>query len=479
MTLLTRSNDSRAVALTPVAGRADADTSRGLGQLPVEPPGRGDFMLLQALVECGTLSGAAKATGTTQSVASRRIARMERRYAVPLIAIEHEDVRLTEAGWALLAAGRRLLRTLEGVLQGLHCGQSSHAASALPTLRMAAFGKDWVDLADDLVAHVPGMLLDIVSAETELGLELFDRHRADAAYVWQPRGARHEFGRPTTVDLVVEEPLWVALPVDHRCADRTEVRLADLADDRWIVGSTSEAREVLSYACRGVVEPNIGFTVESSSQLRSLLGHGQGIALASPLTMPPKGRGGFVTRPLVEVPMRRLELVSDPTVVCGRLAAALLVCLRRCYVERAQQRNPAYVYSPHFPVSPVQPCQTTPMDGELFSGLAVTPSRSETARAGVVLEPEDLHLLRVVSECGSLNRAAPILLITQPALTRRIGRLEHRLGLGLLVRGHRGTVLTPTARRLLEGVCEAESGVRSVLSGFRHGRWPKLEFAAS
>lgn len=78
-------------------------------------------------------------------------------------------------------------------------------------------------------------------------------------------------------------------------------------------------------------------------------------------------------------------------------------------------------------------------------------------RRRTVLEPEDLRVLRAIAECGSLNRAAPILLITQPALTRRIRRLECRLGMVLLLRGHRGTQLTPSARKLLDVAGAAET----------------------
>lgn len=473
MTVLLRPDQPCQPSAT-LARAAEPPARRGV---PVEPPGRTDFMLLQALVESGTLPGAAKTASLTQSAASRRISRMERRYGVPLVTVEHEEVRLTEAGWALLSAGRRLLRTLEGVLRGITSDPAVRTVSALPTLRLASFGTDWVDLADDLVAHVPGMLLDVVAAEPRHGLELFDRHRADAAYVWQIPGRHRDFSRPVIEDLVVEEPLWVALPADHRCAMQSEVRLSDLAEDSWVVGGTAEARDLLAYSCQGVIEPKVGFVVESAPQMRSLLGQRQGVALASPLTVPPGERGGFVTRPLRDVPARRHVLITDPTVVCRELATALLTCLRRCYVSRARKRNPGYLYSPQFPMSTFEPSIAAPTDGELFSGLAVTSGRPDTARPGVGLEPEDLHLLRVVSECGSLNRAAPILLITQPALTRRIGRLEQRLGLRLLVRGHRGTVLTPTARRLLDGVFEAESAVRSVVNGFQRAGRPSLEFA--
>jgi DNA-binding transcriptional LysR family regulator len=432
------------------------------------PPSRTDFILLHALAERDTLAAGAKIAGMSRSAAIRRISLLERRYGIALVDGDDDAVRLTEIGWSLMAAGRRLLRALDGVLLTVTDDPEPHVA-ALPMLRMASFGTDWAGLADDLVAQVPGLLLDVVPGEPEQCLGLFTERAVDAAYVWLATGSPQGFGRPATVDVVVDEPLWVALPDDHPRAADAEVGLADLADDGWLVGAAAEAAMLLNRACQGVLEPRIGFVAESPAQLRSLLAQRQGIALVSPLSVPPGERSGFVMRPLREAPARRQVLVTDPTVVRPRLARALLGSLRRSYVATAQARNPDYARSARFPLPVELPVSTTAArpqpDRELLGGLVVTPSRPTKPRAGCRLEPEDLHLLRVVSECGSLNRAAPILLITQPALTRRIGRLEQRLGLCLLVRGHRGTALTPIARRLLDRLAEPEAAVRAALTG--------------
>ncbi len=58
----------------------------------------------------------------------------------------------------------------------------------------------------------------------------------------------------------------------------------------------------------------------------------------------------------------------------------------------------------------------------------------------------DLELLVVVARTGSLGRAAEELGISQPAVSRRMARLERSLGVELLQRGHRGTTLTTPGR---------------------------------
>jgi DNA-binding transcriptional LysR family regulator len=468
----------------PCAARLEperlAGAAGGADLADVEPLSRMDFALLRSLVETGNLRGAAKTVNLTQGAAWRRISRLERRLGARLVQVEHERATLTEAGWALLAAGRRLLRALESAISSAAGEPTGPTADALPTLRLAAFGTEWDDLADELSVHAPGMVLSVRTAEPHEALEMYEHHQADAIYLWTLPGAGLRSRRPLTAATIVDEPLWVALPADHRCADKAEVSLPDLADDCWITGPTDEARELLQGACGGVIEPRVGYVVDSAPEVRSLLGHGQGVALASPLLAPPRRCSVFVVRPLRDAPRRRHVLVSDPTIIHPRLADVVRASLTRCYQERAAQRNAAYRNSADFPLASTAGCvdpvaAKVPPEAsgsrfdELFGALSTT-APNAVPESEPVLEPEDLHLLRVVNECGSLNRAAPILLITQPALTRRIGRLERRLGLSLLQRGHRGTTLTATGRQLLEEMGEAESGFRSVLVKIRRDR---------
>jgi LysR family transcriptional regulator, pca operon transcriptional activator len=66
-----------------------------------------------------------------------------------------------------------------------------------------------------------------------------------------------------------------------------------------------------------------------------------------------------------------------------------------------------------------------------------------------------LHLSTVV-ECGSINRAAGLLGMTQPALTRSIARLEEVMEVQLLHRTSRGVVPTECGRALIERVRAAD-----------------------
>lgn len=62
----------------------------------------------------------------------------------------------------------------------------------------------------------------------------------------------------------------------------------------------------------------------------------------------------------------------------------------------------------------------------------------------------DLDLLLTVAETGSLGRAADVLHMTQPSVSRRIVALERALGVQLLLRTPRGSTLTATGRVVVD-----------------------------
>jgi DNA-binding transcriptional LysR family regulator len=64
------------------------------------------------------------------------------------------------------------------------------------------------------------------------------------------------------------------------------------------------------------------------------------------------------------------------------------------------------------------------------------------------MDVRHLLILHEVAKCGSITRAASALHTSQPALTRALQILEHRVGLTLLERTRRGTTLTPAGEAL-------------------------------
>jgi DNA-binding transcriptional LysR family regulator len=62
---------------------------------------------------------------------------------------------------------------------------------------------------------------------------------------------------------------------------------------------------------------------------------------------------------------------------------------------------------------------------------------------------DDVRLFLAVAEAGSLNKAAKVLRLGQPTVSRRLAALEYTLGAALFRRGVQGVALTTAGERLL------------------------------
>jgi DNA-binding transcriptional LysR family regulator len=99
------------------------------------------------------------------------------------------------------------------------------------------------------------------------------------------------------------------------------------------------------------------------------------------------------------------------------------------------------------------------------------------AHVGYVLDEVlvDWSALRdflLLAELGSISRAAQRLEVSQPALSRRLQRLEEELGVGLFLRGPRGLQLTAAGQRV-RTIAERMSGLAGeVAEAVRHGHDP-------
>ncbi|MGN6131219.1 MAG: LysR family transcriptional regulator [Nocardioidaceae bacterium] len=76
-----------------------------------------------------------------------------------------------------------------------------------------------------------------------------------------------------------------------------------------------------------------------------------------------------------------------------------------------------------------------------------------------------LDLLLSVAELGSVGKAAAAHGISQPSASSRLSRLERQLGVPVLVRGSRGTSLTPAGEAVLTWAAGVVDAARSLTDG--------------
>ncbi|MER7534781.1 LysR family transcriptional regulator [Streptomyces sp. NPDC097704] len=199
------------------------------------PTPHGSYEAFLAVARAGSFTAAARALGYTQSAVSRQIQALEDETGAALFERLPRGVRLSEAGRVLLphaeAVRDRLalaraelaaLRTLDGGL--LRLGAFSSAGAALVPRTQAAFR-----------ARHPGVVVTRVEGPSVKHLRLVAAGEEDLAVVSPAAGGPAPEG--VTLHHLLDEPMLVALERGHPYAGQRDLRLADLADEEWIVAN--------------------------------------------------------------------------------------------------------------------------------------------------------------------------------------------------------------------------------------------------
>ncbi|MFC9245923.1 LysR family transcriptional regulator [Streptomyces sp. NPDC057136] len=441
---------------------------------------------------CGDLAEVARRLGLRQGSVERRLDRLDKDVDLALTRRGCHSAQLTAAGSRLLVAGRRFFRQVDLAARTEIFGSGPEALDAPDVLSIASAEPLLEDVVEDAAATL-GVLLSISHDTPHGALRQLADFSVDAVHTWgfdAPHAPHASVDRAVRVYDVLDDALWVTLPSGHPLADRESLALADLLDENWVseAGPGSEVLVERVFHAAGLPKP-ARLQVAGASVVRGMLHRGDAVGLGSP-TGPALHTPNLVRRSVVERPRRTCSLIVDPAVVPGALAEQLATLLTARYLGRFAEHHQDMLRDPWWAqwygaqldrqdAGAAPAAQTSP--GAASSSEAGAESGPESGSESGQLDVEDLHLLRAVAQHGSINRAAAVLSISQSALTRRIHRLEFRLGARLLLRSSRGTSLTSSTRQFLRQLDAFETefhgaGIAARRSTGRpvpHRRWTK------
>jgi DNA-binding transcriptional LysR family regulator len=232
----------------------------------------------------GSISAAARALNYTQSAVSRQIAALEAETGSQLFDRLPRGVALTEEGRHLLphaeavldrlAAARRDLDAVHGLATGrLRVGAFATAVAALVPQAMATFRSAYPRIALSLVEGLtPGLLA---------GLDAGD---ADVAVVSSVPGDPIDETRYDWHHLL-DERMLVAVARTHRLARRRTIRLAELADDAFIVGSATADHTLLRASLPSGFRPRIDIVAAEWTGKFGCVAAGLGVSLIPALAV--------------------------------------------------------------------------------------------------------------------------------------------------------------------------------------------------
>ncbi|MFD9129129.1 LysR family transcriptional regulator [Kitasatospora sp. NPDC059571] len=238
------------------------------------------------VVTRGSYSAAARALGYTQPAITQQMKALERAVGVPLFTRVGRGLRLTEAGEALARHAETILDSLGtaqrqiGALARLQAGRVRVCAfpSANATLIPAAMAR--------LLADHPGIRVELLEAEPPESVQRLLRGECDIALAFQYPGVPAAELPPELVETpLLEDRLTVLLPVGHPLARRHAVRLADLADERWIAGCPRCRANLLHICADEGYTPDVVFTTDDNLAVQSLVAAGVGVALMPSLVL--------------------------------------------------------------------------------------------------------------------------------------------------------------------------------------------------
>jgi DNA-binding transcriptional LysR family regulator len=243
--------------------------------------------VLREVAARGSFSAAADALHFTQSAVSQQIAALEKEAGMPLVERSARGVRLTHAGEVLVRHTDVILARLADAeaeldaISGLRGGR----------LRMASFPTAGATIAPRAIARFrelhPDVELTLMPAEAPESIEKLRAGEVDVALLidvpWDPAPA-------DGVDRIhlLDDPMFVCLPRAHPAASKAKLRVEDLSDDPWLLGTGSTCPDVaiLLRACGAAgFEPRIAFNSDDYLAIQGFVAAGMGVALIPDLAL--------------------------------------------------------------------------------------------------------------------------------------------------------------------------------------------------
>ncbi|WP_051580356.1 LysR family transcriptional regulator [Pseudonocardia acaciae] len=282
--------------------------------------------VLREVASRGSFSAAADALGYTQSAVSRQVAALEAAAGSALFTRTNRGVRLTDAGAVLaghaaavldrLAVAERELGARRGRAARLRLGAFPTAMAALAPLAIAELRAADPDLAVTLrEGTTPSQLRRVAAGTVDVAI---------VGAVPEASGLEHP---GVAAELLLDDPLLLAVGRGHRLAGASAVRPGELAGERWIVGSANSADGLLGAWPDGDRAPAVAFTARDWLAKLALVAAGLGVTMVPGLIAATVRRDVALVR-VADPRASRPVLLARPAESTAGPARALVDALR-------------------------------------------------------------------------------------------------------------------------------------------------------
>lgn len=285
--------------------------------------------VLSEVVARGSFSAAAEGLSYTQSAVSQAVARLEAETGAALVVRDRAGVRPTAAGAVLIEHAESILTQIEAAeaeleaLLGLRAGR----------LRMASFPSAGATLMPRAIAtfraRYPDIELTLAEGEPQDIAPRLRLGEIDLALLFQFGKMQDRLLEGLHTVPLLEDPLHLAIPENHRLARRRAITLADLRDQDWVQTSVTSpcARYVVRSCMTAGFEPRVTFESDDYETVQGLVAAGVGVALIPRLALT-RVRPGIVVRELApSSPTRTVLAATLPGAAAPPAAKTMLLVL--------------------------------------------------------------------------------------------------------------------------------------------------------
>jgi DNA-binding transcriptional LysR family regulator len=268
--------------------------------------------VLRTVATSGSFSAAARRLGCTQPAVSQQMKALEGSVGTPLLVRTGREMRLTQAGEALV-------RHAGGILAGLTAAEEEVAAIAglrAGRVRLVSFPSGSSTLVPAALAALraahPGTRVSLEEAEPPRSVELL--RAGDCAGEWADLVVR-----PLLTDRLV-----ALVPERHRLAGAGTVAIAELADEPWIAGCPRCRGRLVQVCASAGFTPRIDFATDDYPAVVGLVGAGLGVAVLPQLAIESVRPRGVRTVALEPAVRREIVALTLPDLAQVPAVAATL-----------------------------------------------------------------------------------------------------------------------------------------------------------
>ncbi|KND30902.1 LysR family transcriptional regulator [Streptomyces acidiscabies] len=292
--------------------------------------------VLRAVATTGSFSAAGRELGCTQPAVSQQMKALETSVGTPLLVRGGREMRLTEAGEALV-------RHASGILAGLTAAEEEIAAIAglrAGRVRLVSFPSTSSTLVPAALAALraahPGTRVFLEEAEPPRSVTLLRAGDCDVALAFRYEGAAAD--TEEWADLVVRplltDRLVALVPERHPLARAAAVGIADLAREPWIAGCPRCRRQLVEVCESAGFTPRIDFATDDHPAVVGLVAAGLGVAVLPRLALESVRPRGVRTLALEPAVRREVVALTLPDLARVPAVAATLEQLERAAVRQ-------------------------------------------------------------------------------------------------------------------------------------------------